>query len=122
MAGAAIIVSLQQLKSLLGIIHFTKEMGLVPVLDSVFHHRNEVRRFKISHLPGFFSVLSTLQRKNDKEKEKLKTVLALVLPLLYMYIFSLLQWSWQTILMGCFFLAVLLFARHLVCDYSFHSF
>ncbi|KVH97653.1 STAS domain-containing protein [Cynara cardunculus var. scolymus] len=30
MAGAAIIVSLQQLKALLGITHFTKEMGLVP--------------------------------------------------------------------------------------------
>ncbi|KAI4369039.1 hypothetical protein MLD38_017531 [Melastoma candidum] len=41
MAGAAIIVSLQQLKSLLGIIHFTKEMGLVQVLTSVFKHTNE---------------------------------------------------------------------------------
>ncbi|KAK3442615.1 hypothetical protein EUGRSUZ_B02908 [Eucalyptus grandis] len=41
MAGAAIIVSLQQLKSLLGITHFTKQMGLVPVLSSVFHHINE---------------------------------------------------------------------------------
>lgn len=41
MAGAAIIVSLQQLKSLLGITHFTNQMGLVPVLSSVFHHINE---------------------------------------------------------------------------------
>lgn len=41
MAGAAIIVSLQQLKSLLGIVHFTKEMGLVPVLSSVFHTTDE---------------------------------------------------------------------------------
>ncbi|XP_059649553.1 probable sulfate transporter 3.3 [Cornus florida] len=41
MAGAAIIVSLQQLKSLLGITHFTKQMGLVPVLSSVFHNINE---------------------------------------------------------------------------------
>ncbi|KAJ0980815.1 hypothetical protein J5N97_009070 [Dioscorea zingiberensis] len=41
MAGAAIIVSLQQLKSLLGIVHFTKQMGLVPVLTSVFHNTNE---------------------------------------------------------------------------------
>ncbi|KAF3432183.1 hypothetical protein FNV43_RR26922 [Rhamnella rubrinervis] len=63
MAGAAIIVSLQQLKSLLGITHFTKQMGLVPVLNSVFHTRNE--------------------------------------------------WSWQTVLMGFFFLVVLLLARHL---------
>ena len=42
MAGAAIIVSLQQLKGLLGITHFTKKMGLVPVLSSVFSETNEV--------------------------------------------------------------------------------
>ncbi|KAK3023544.1 hypothetical protein RJ639_044898 [Escallonia herrerae] len=41
MAGAAIIVSLQQLKSLLGITHFTKKMGLVPVMSSVFHNTKE---------------------------------------------------------------------------------
>lgn len=41
MAGAAIIVSLQQLKSLLGIVHFTNEMGLIPVLTSVFHTTRE---------------------------------------------------------------------------------
>lgn len=42
MAGAAVIVSLQQLKGLLGIVHFTSKMQLVPVLSSVFHQRNEV--------------------------------------------------------------------------------
>ncbi|KAL7090850.1 hypothetical protein ACP275_12G067900 [Erythranthe tilingii] len=41
MAGAAIIVSLQQLKSLLGIKNFTKKMGIVPVLSSVFHNTDE---------------------------------------------------------------------------------
>lgn len=41
MAGAAIIVSLQQLKSLLGITNFTNQMGIVPVLSSVFHRTNE---------------------------------------------------------------------------------
>ncbi|KAL8150778.1 hypothetical protein V2J09_020586 [Rumex salicifolius] len=41
MAGAAIIVSLQQLKSLLGIVHFTKEMAIIPVLGSVFHRTKE---------------------------------------------------------------------------------
>ncbi|KAM0986715.1 hypothetical protein ACFX2I_010906 [Malus domestica] len=41
MAGAAVIVSLQQLKSLLGIKHFTKKMAIVPVLSSVFHERKE---------------------------------------------------------------------------------
>jgi sulfate transporter 3 len=41
MAGAAIIVSLQQLKELMGIVHFTTEMGLVPVMASVFQHTKE---------------------------------------------------------------------------------
>ncbi|PPD72134.1 hypothetical protein GOBAR_DD30970 [Gossypium barbadense] len=41
MAGAAIIVSLQQLKSLLGITHFTKKMGFIPVMTSVFHNSQE---------------------------------------------------------------------------------
>ncbi|KAE9467817.1 hypothetical protein C3L33_00282, partial [Rhododendron williamsianum] len=36
MAGAAVIVSLQQLKGLLGIVHFTSKMEIVPVLSSVF--------------------------------------------------------------------------------------
>ncbi|XBI03933.1 hypothetical protein VPH35_132294 [Triticum aestivum] len=41
MAGAAIIVSLQQLKELLGIIHFTDKMDIVPVMASVFQHTDE---------------------------------------------------------------------------------
>ncbi|KAL8549634.1 hypothetical protein ACS0TY_008470 [Phlomoides rotata] len=41
MGGAAIIVSLQQLKSLLGIKHFTKKMGIVPVLTAVFRTTDE---------------------------------------------------------------------------------
>ncbi|CAI0422658.1 unnamed protein product [Linum tenue] len=40
-AGAAIIVSLQQLKGLLGIVHFTGKMQFVPVMSSVFHQRDE---------------------------------------------------------------------------------
>eukprot|EP00268_Persea_americana_P049992 TRINITY_DN5403_c0_g1_i5.p1 TRINITY_DN5403_c0_g1~~TRINITY_DN5403_c0_g1_i5.p1 ORF type:complete len:536 (+),score=105.38 TRINITY_DN5403_c0_g1_i5:129-1736(+) len=41
MAGAAVIVSLQQLKSLLGIANFTSQMSLVPVMSSVIHRRDE---------------------------------------------------------------------------------
>ncbi|CAN1317409.1 Probable sulfate transporter 3.4 [Linum perenne] len=40
-AGAAIIVSLQQLKGLLGIVHFTPKMQFIPVISSVLHHKNE---------------------------------------------------------------------------------
>ncbi|CAL5438493.1 unnamed protein product [Camellia sinensis] len=42
MAGAALIVSLQQLKGLFGIVHFTAKMQFIPVISSVFHHKNEV--------------------------------------------------------------------------------
>ncbi|XWS16376.1 hypothetical protein CRYUN_Cryun34aG0081800 [Craigia yunnanensis] len=41
MAGAAVIVSLQQLKGLLGIVHFTSKMQFIPVITSVFDHRKE---------------------------------------------------------------------------------
>lgn len=42
MAGAAIIVSLQQLKGLLGIVHFTNKMQIIPVLISVYKQKDEV--------------------------------------------------------------------------------
>ncbi|XP_044495200.1 probable sulfate transporter 3.4 isoform X2 [Mangifera indica] len=41
MAGAAVIVSLQQLKGLLGIVHFTTKMQFIPVMSAVFSHRDE---------------------------------------------------------------------------------
>lgn len=44
MGGAAVIVSLQQLKGLLGIVHFTTKMGFIPVMVSVFEHRKEVSK------------------------------------------------------------------------------
>lgn len=42
MAGAAVIVSLQQLKGLLGITHFTTKMQFVSVMSSVFQRKDEV--------------------------------------------------------------------------------
>ncbi|XP_075635843.1 putative sulfate transporter 3.3 [Castanea sativa] len=70
MAGAAIIVSLQQLKSLLGITNFTKQMGLVPVLSSVFHNRNEWSWQTI--VMGFcFLVLLLLARHVSMKRPKL---------------------------------------------------
>ncbi|KAL1804785.1 hypothetical protein ACET3Z_027853 [Daucus carota] len=41
MAGAAVIVSMQQLKGLLGIVHFAGKTQIIPVLSSVFHERRE---------------------------------------------------------------------------------
>ncbi|KAL0000210.1 hypothetical protein SO802_019812 [Lithocarpus litseifolius] len=70
MAGAAIIVSLQQLKSLLGITNFTKQMGLVPVLSSVFHSRKEWSWQTI--VMGFcFLVLLLLARHVSMKRPKL---------------------------------------------------
>ncbi|KAJ7942995.1 Sulfate transporter 3.3 like [Quillaja saponaria] len=70
MAGAAIIVSLQQLKSLLGITHFTKQMDLVSVMTSVFHNTHEWSWQTI--LMGFcFLVLLLLARHVSMRKPKL---------------------------------------------------
>ncbi|MQL74246.1 hypothetical protein Taro_006596 [Colocasia esculenta] len=65
MGGSAIIVSLQQLKGLLGIVHFTTQMGFVPVMLSVFKHKTEsLRRPKLfwvsAAAPLASVILSTL--------------------------------------------------------------
>ncbi|XP_028776625.1 probable sulfate transporter 3.3 [Neltuma alba] len=70
MAGAAIIVSLQQLKGLLGITHFTTKMGLIPVMTSVFHNTHEWSWQTI--VMGFcFLVLLLLARHVSMRKPKL---------------------------------------------------
>lgn len=50
MAGVSIIVSLQQLKGLLGMTHFTNKMQVVPVMTSVFRHRQEVLKNNFIHI------------------------------------------------------------------------
>ncbi|KAL9456910.1 hypothetical protein AB3S75_006026 [Citrus x aurantiifolia] len=70
MAGAAIIVSLQQLKSLVGITHFTNQMGLAPVMSSVFHNTKEWSWQTI--LMGFcFLVFLLLTRQVGTKRPKL---------------------------------------------------
>ncbi|XP_071929177.1 probable sulfate transporter 3.3 [Coffea arabica] len=72
MAGAAIIVSLQQLKSLLGITNFTNQMGIVPVLSSVFHRTNEISWSWQTILMGFsFLAFLLLTRHIGIKKPKL---------------------------------------------------
>ncbi|CAN7011096.1 unnamed protein product [Brassica rapa subsp. trilocularis] len=58
-AGAAVIVSLQQLKGLLGIVHFTGKMQFVPVMSSVFNHRSEWSWETIVMGVGFLIILLT---------------------------------------------------------------
>ncbi|KAK2432538.1 putative sulfate transporter 3.4 [Trifolium repens] len=70
MAGAAIIVSLQQLKGLLGIVHFTNKMQILPVLVSVFKQRDEWSWQTI--LLGFsFLVFLLITRHISLKKPKL---------------------------------------------------
>ncbi|KAK4484160.1 hypothetical protein RD792_011381 [Penstemon davidsonii] len=72
MAGAAIIVSLQQLKSLLGITHFTKKMGIVPVLSSVFHNTHESANFQlVTKLVSFLFLTRRVVLMQGMRKPKL---------------------------------------------------
>uniref|UniRef100_A0A0E0L7N9 STAS domain-containing protein n=1 Tax=Oryza punctata TaxID=4537 RepID=A0A0E0L7N9_ORYPU len=59
MGGAAIIVSLQQLKGLLGIVHFTSQMGFIQVMHSVIKHHDEWAWQTILMGVAFLAVLLT---------------------------------------------------------------
>ncbi|CAH8338913.1 unnamed protein product [Eruca vesicaria subsp. sativa] len=58
-AGAAVIVSLQQLKGLLGIVHFTGKMQFVPVISSVINTRSEWSWQTVLMGLGFLIILLT---------------------------------------------------------------
>ncbi|KAL6539052.1 putative sulfate transporter 3.3 [Orobanche minor] len=93
MAGAAIIVSLQQLKSLLGITHFTKEMGIIPVMTSVLRNTHEWSWQTI--LTAFcFLVFLLLTRHVSMRKPKLFWVSAGA-PLLSVIISTLLVYAFK---------------------------
>lgn len=60
MAGAAIVIGLQQLKGLFGLSHFTNKTDVVSVLSSVFHSlHHPVRtgrtwaKFKVTNIEYF---------------------------------------------------------------------
>ncbi|XP_057545613.1 probable sulfate transporter 3.4 [Amaranthus tricolor] len=67
MAGAAIIVSLQQLKGLLGITHFTSKMEIIPVMSSVFSHKNEWSWETIVMGISFLVILLTARHISSKK-------------------------------------------------------
>ncbi|CAJ1939600.1 unnamed protein product [Sphenostylis stenocarpa] len=68
MAGAAIIVSLQQLKSLLGITHFTNQMGLIPVMTSV-----RMDFTYLYYLKFYFCGFSAVVMANDTDGDVLSS-------------------------------------------------
>ncbi|XP_038710089.1 probable sulfate transporter 3.4 isoform X2 [Tripterygium wilfordii] len=70
MSGAAILVSLQQLKGLFGIIHFTGKMQIIPVLDSVFSNRKEWS-WKTMVMGFCFLVILLAARQISLKKPKL---------------------------------------------------
>ncbi|KAK1376026.1 putative sulfate transporter 3.4 [Heracleum sosnowskyi] len=69
MAGAAIIVSLQQLKGLLGIVHFTNKMQIVPVLTSVFQRTDEWSWQTIVLGASFLLLLLTARKVSMRNKK-----------------------------------------------------
>ncbi|CAN6439666.1 unnamed protein product [Victoria cruziana] len=69
MAGAAIVVSLQQLKDLLGLQHFTNETDLLDVLHSVFSQIH-LWRWQSAFLGCFFLVFLLLARYMSKKKPR----------------------------------------------------
>ncbi|KAA8541824.1 hypothetical protein F0562_022976 [Nyssa sinensis] len=57
MAGATVLVSLQQLKGFLGISHFTTKMEIIPVLSSVFSHKDEIGKLPMGVNPPSSNML-----------------------------------------------------------------
>lgn len=55
MAGAAIVIGLQQLKGLLGIEHFTTKTDVVSVLNSVFSSFHEPVSILVSKVLQYFT-------------------------------------------------------------------
>ncbi|KAD6119499.1 hypothetical protein E3N88_10770 [Mikania micrantha] len=89
MGGAAITIALQQLKGFLGIKHFTKKTDIVSVMKSVFGSIDHGVSFLSSHNYTLYEAY-----------------------MIYFFL-QMLQWNWQTIVIGASFLFFLLSAKYL---------
>lgn len=62
MAGAAIVIGLQQLKGLFGLSHFTSKTDVVSVLSSVFHslhhpvRTGSLAKFKVTNIESISTI------------------------------------------------------------------
>ncbi|CAN6573269.1 unnamed protein product [Malus baccata var. baccata] len=134
MAGASVIVILQQLKGLLGIVHFTTKMQFISVMSSVIIHRGDVtfsynskrlifflekevfiyfRKTIITYflyLDDTFILTKQVSTFFNYLIEESVTCLHYVSIALVGGEF---QWSWQTIAMGFGFLVFLFTTRHI---------
>ncbi|KAK3128373.1 hypothetical protein QOZ80_6BG0460650 [Eleusine coracana subsp. coracana] len=94
MGGAAIIVSLQQLKGLLGIVHFTSHMGFVDVMTSVVKRHDEWEWQTITMGLGFLAIL-LLTRQISARNPKLFWVSAGA-PLASVIVSTILSFIWKS--------------------------
>ncbi|CAN6166587.1 unnamed protein product [Urochloa humidicola] len=94
MGGAAIIVSLQQLKGLLGIVHFTSHMGFVDVMRSVFKRHDEWEWQTIVMGTAFLAIL-LLTRQISARNPKLFWISAGA-PLASVIISTILSYIWKS--------------------------
>ncbi|KAF8697643.1 hypothetical protein HU200_035832 [Digitaria exilis] len=94
MGGAAIIVSLQQLKGLLGIVHFTSHMGFVDVMRSVFKRHDEWEWQTITMGTAFLAIL-LLTRQISARNPKLFWISAGA-PLTSVIISTVLSFIWKS--------------------------
>ncbi|KAL6861516.1 hypothetical protein ACP4OV_017216 [Aristida adscensionis] len=94
MGGAAIIVSLQQLKGLLGIVHFTSHMGFVDVMRSVFQRHDEWKWQTVTMGVAFLAIL-LLTRQISAKNPKLFWVSAGA-PLSCVIISTILSFMWKS--------------------------
>ncbi|XP_062233630.1 probable sulfate transporter 3.4 [Phragmites australis] len=94
MGGAAIIVSLQQLKGLLGIVHFTSHMGFVDVMRSVVRRHDEWEWQTITMGVAFLAIL-LLTRQISMRNPKLFWVSAGA-PLASVIISTILSFIWKS--------------------------
>lgn len=105
MGGAAITIALQQLKGFLGIQKLTKKTDIISVMRSVFeatHHGVSLLALQTLDVYGVY-----LQTNGSLMHNKLN--------LMYRnFFYDLLQWNWQTIVIGVAFLSFLLFAKYIV--------
>lgn len=104
MAGAAIMIGLQQLKGLLGINHFTNKTDAVSVLGSVY---------KSLHL----QITSSAEKVSLSKEFVLVSLLCLVLLVTYLTYKKLHgQWYPMNFVLGCSFLIFLLVSRFIVSN------
>ncbi|XP_050945626.1 sulfate transporter 1.2-like isoform X3 [Cucumis melo] len=104
MGGAAITIALQQLKGFLGIQKFTKKTDIISVMRSVFeaaHHGVSLLAPQTPHVYGVY-----LHTNGPLMHNKLNLMHR-------NFFYDLLQWNWQTIVIGVSFLSFLLFAKYI---------